>query len=134
MSVLDTPRKNHSRTRKFIKNHHVGTFKKYVRSRFPSLDHLLPPFRPCSLSSTPAPKGTFVLARTHPLSFNLNFYTSEMQRKEINNEYQYLWLNSTCLLRSHSGISIKWTPLVHDKIVHFMEMYALQRVHLKIRS
>ena len=30
--------------------------------------------------------------------------------KKINDEHQYLWLNSTCLLRSHSGISIKWTP------------------------
>ena len=40
--------------------------------------------------------------------------------KKINDEHQYLWLNSTCLLRSHSGISIKWTPLVHDKSVPFM--------------
>ena len=28
---------------------------------------------------------------------------------------------STCLLRNHSGISIKWTPLVHDKSVRFIE-------------
>ena len=54
--------------------------------------------------------------------------------KEINNDYQYLWLNSTCLLRSCSGVPIKWTPLVHDKSVRFMEMSALKRVHLKIRS
>ena len=56
--------------------------------------------------------------------------------KEKNNEYQcqYLWLNLTCLFRSHNGISIKWTPLEHDKSVRFMEMPALQRVHLKIGS
>ena len=41
-------------------------------------------------------------------------------------------LNSTYLLRSHIGVSIKWTPLVHDKR-RFMEMSALQRVHLKVR-
>ena len=28
---------------------------------------------------------------------------------------------STCLLRSHSGISVKWTPLVHGKSVRFIE-------------
>ena len=34
----------------------------------------------------PSPlKGTFVVVRTHPLP--LNFYTSEIYRKEINNEY-----------------------------------------------
>ena len=43
-------------------------------------------------------------------------------------------LNSTCLLRSHNGISIKWAPLVHDKNVRFMEMSALYRVRQKIRS
>ena len=42
--------------------------------------------------------------------------------KKNNNEYWYLWLNSICILRSPSGISIKWTPLVHDKSVHFIEM------------
>ena len=30
-------------------------------------------------------------------------------------------MNSTCLLRSDGGISIKWTPLVHDKSVRFIE-------------
>ena len=85
-----------------------------------------------TLPSPFQPQGTFVLARTHPLS--LYFYTCEVQRKEINNEYQYLRLNSACLLRSHIGISINWTPLVHGKSVHYMEMSALQRVHLKIRT
>ena len=33
----------------------------------------------------------------------------------------YLWLSSTCLLKIHSGISIKWTPLVHDKSFRFIE-------------
>ena len=37
-----------------------------------------------------------------PLFPSISIYTCEIQRKEINNEYQYLWLNSTCLLRSHS--------------------------------
>ena len=37
------------------------------------------------------------------------------------------------LLRSHSGISIKWTPLVLDKSVRFMEISTLLRVHLKIK-
>ena len=39
-----------------------------------------------------------------------------------------------CLLRSHSGITITWTPLVLDKSVHFMETSTLLRVHLKIKS
>ena len=30
-------------------------------------------------------------------------------------------LNSTCLSRSHNGNSIKWTPLVHDKNVRFIQ-------------
>ena len=30
-------------------------------------------------------------------------------------------LSPLCLLRSHSGISIKWTPFVHDKSVRFIE-------------
>ena len=90
-----------------------GTFKKYVPTRFPSFDPHSPLVCPCSFLST----------RTPPL--HLIFYTCEIQRKEIN-EYQYLWLNSKCLLRSHCGISIKWTPLVHDKCllygdVHFIE-------------
>ena len=34
-------------------------------------------------------------------------------------------LNSTYLLRIHIGVSIKWTPLVHDKSVRFMEVSAL---------
>ena len=93
----------------------------------PPLNALVP-FR----APPPFPQGTFVLGRTHPLP--LNFYTFEIQRKEINNEYQYRWLNSTCLLRSHSRISIKQKPLVHYKSAHFMEMSALQRFLLKIRS
>ena len=87
ISVLDTQRKNDSLTMKFTKNHHMGTFKKYVRSRFPSFDHLPPLFALARFRASPPPKGTFVSTRTHPLPFNLNFYTSEIQRKEINNEY-----------------------------------------------
>ena len=118
----------------FSKMSLLGTFKKYVRSRFPSFDappplFVLVCFRAPPPTITPT-QGTFVLARTRPLP--LNFYTCETQRQEIN-EYQYLWLNSTCLLRSQSGISIKWTRLVHGKSVHFMEMSFLQRVHLIIR-
>ena len=61
--------------------------------------------------TTYSPQGSFVLDRTPPLA--LNFYTSGILRQEIS-EYYYLWLNSTCLLKSYNGISIKWTPLVHD--------------------
>ena len=115
----------------------MGTFKNYVGSRFPSFDS---PPSPCSSlfifdpppPPTPTPQGTFALARTHPLP--LNFYACEIQSKEINYEYQYLWLSSTCLLRRRSRISIKWTLLVHDKSVRFTEMSTLQRVHLKMRS
>ena len=105
----------------------LGTFKKYVRSRFPSFAPL-PPCSPLFIlehnppsppPTCPPPKGTFVLGRTHSLL--LNFSTCEILRKEINNEYQYLWLNSTCLLKSHSRISINCTPLMHDKSIHFME-------------
>ena len=55
-----------------------------------------PLFRLCSLSSTTTPllpQGMFVLATTHPLT--PNFYDCEIQRQEINNECQYIWLNST---------------------------------------
>ena len=49
----------------------------------------LPFVRPCSFSSTPPPfrlpQGMFPLARTHYLP--LNFYTCEIWRKEITNEY-----------------------------------------------
>ena len=95
-----------------------GTFKKYVRSRSPRFDPRSPLVCPCSFSSTLSPQGTFVLAGTHLLP--LNFYTCEIQRKEIN-DYQYVWLNSTCLFRGHSGISINWKPLVHGKSVRFIE-------------
>ena len=59
----------------------------------------------------------------------LNFYTFEIQRKEINDTYQYFWLNSTCLLRrSHSGIYIKQTPLVHDKSACALWLVKVNRV------
>ena len=81
------------------------TFKKYVCSRFLCFDPTSRLVCPCSFFSTPSPtQGTFVLARTHPLP--LNFYTCEIDRKLINNEYEYLCLSLMCLLRSHSGISI----------------------------
>ena len=95
----------------------MGPFKNYVHSRFLSFDPPLLLYSPLLVfehSPPPSPpKSMFVLARTHPRL--LNFYTCELYRKEINNEYSYLWLNSTRLLRSHSGISIKWAPLVQDK-------------------
>ena len=51
-----------------------GTFKKYVRSRFPSFDLPSPLVCPCCpfVFEHPLPQGTFVLARTHSLP--LNFY------------------------------------------------------------
>ena len=68
----------------------MGPFKKYVHSRFLSFDPPPPP--PCSpllvFEHSPAPQSMFVLARTHPVP--LNFYTCELYRKEINNEYSYL--------------------------------------------
>ena len=114
---------------KFQNYIYKGTFKNYVRSRFPSPLFVLVRFR------TPSTHPRYVRfgqnsPSAHPLrpppSSPLNFYTYEIQRKEISNEYQYLQLNSTCLLRSHSGISIKWTP--------FVQISALQTAHLKIRS
>ena len=69
------------------------------------------------------PQGTFILAGTHPLA--LNFYTFEIWRKEIDRERYCFRLNSTCLLRSHSGICVKWIPLLHDKSICFTEMSAL---------
>ena len=107
-----------------------GNSKKYGRSGFLSFD--LPSTPLFSLVRFRAPPSNRKVRSSHPLS--LNFYTCEVQRKEINNEYEYLWLNSACLLRSHSGIFINWTPLVHGKSVRYMEKSALQRVHLKIRS
>ena len=83
----------------------------------------------CFRAPPPPPSRYVSFGQTFLLP--LNFYTCEIQRKEINNGYQYRWLNSTCLLRSHSGICIKWKPLVHDKSVCFMEISYLQRVHLK---
>ena len=69
----------------------LGTFNKFVSSRFPSFD---------------APPSPIVW----PCSF-LSLFV--------------FWLNSTCLLRHHSGISMKLIPLVHDESVHFMEMSVL---------
>ena len=50
-----------------------GTFKKYIRSRFPSFDSPVPPplVRPCLFSSTPPTEGTFILARTLSPSISL---------------------------------------------------------------
>ena len=56
ISVLDTQRKNDSLTMKFIKNYHMGTFKKYVRSRFLSFDHLHPLFALARFRAPPPPK------------------------------------------------------------------------------
>ena len=78
----------------------------------------------------PFPKGTFVLATTHPLP--LNFFTCEIQRKNINSESQYLWLNLTCLLRSHNEISGKQTPLIHDKSVCFIEILSQNQKSSKV--
>ena len=111
-----------------------GPIRGHLKSTFSQDSGLLtshsPLVCPCSFSS---PHGTFVLTRTHflpspSISILVKF------RVKLNNEYQYLWLNSTWFLRTHSGISIKRTPLVQDKSVRFMEMPALQRVQLKIRS
>ena len=82
------------------------SFLQPLRSRFPSFDPPSPPlFGLVRFRAPPSPK-----VHSFWLKLTLNFYTCEIQRQEINNEHQYLWLNSACLLRSHSGIFIKWTP------------------------
>ena len=54
-------------------NYTKGTFKKYVRFRFPSFDHPIFPLLfalvrfQAPRSPSLSPQGTFVLARTHPL-------------------------------------------------------------------
>ena len=57
-----------------------GNSKKYIRSRFPSFDSPSTPLFSLVRFRAPLPplqpQGTFVLARTHPLS--LNFYTCEV--------------------------------------------------------
>ena len=57
------------------------TFKKYVCLRFPSFDPPTPFFALIRSQGPRLPQGTLGLARTHPLA--LNFYTCEIQRKEV---------------------------------------------------
>ena len=101
-----------------FRGHSKNTFAQDPRVLTP----LLPPCSPLFLfEHSPLPPA--VLAGTHPLPLNF-FYLWYLDKRNYN-EYYYLL--------SHSEISVKWTPLVHDKSVRFMEMSAF-RVHLKIRS
>ena len=80
---------------------------------------------PCSFSTpppSPAKVRSFWLELTLSPSIHI---LVKFREKEINNESSYLSLNSTCLLRSHSGISINWAPVAHGESVRFMEMSAL---------
>ena len=77
--------------------------------------------RPCFFLSTPLSPRCFGWNSPSRPQFLYLWYLD----KRNYNEYYYLL--------SHSEISVKWTPLVHDKSVGFMEMSAF-RVHLKIRS
>ena len=86
---------------------------------------LTPPSAPLfalvSFWALPSPPRCFGWNSPSPPQFLYLWYLD----KRNYNEYYYLL--------SHSEISVKWTPLVHDKSVRFMEMSAF-RVHLKIRS
>ena len=64
-----------------------------------------------------------------PLSPSISMLGKFREKKLIMSTSIFGWTQR--LLRSHSGISIKRTPLVHDSVLA-MEMSALQRVHLKI--
>ena len=81
-------------------HHALGTFKKYVRSRFQSFVAPSPLVRLCLFLSTSPPSKvrSFWLELTLSLSV---FVLAKFRDKK---------LNSTCLLRSHSRIFIKWTP------------------------
>ena len=61
---------------------HKGTFKKYVRSRFPSFDPLFPPFFTLLVSITPSHQGAFVLARI-PLSPSISILEKFRENKLI---------------------------------------------------
>ena len=69
----------------------------------------LPPLAcPCSFSSSYV---CFDQNSPSPPQF-LYLWNLEKGNKELNNECWYLWFNSTCLLRSRSGISIKVNTIV----------------------
>ena len=100
-----------------------GTFKKYICSRFLSFDPPLPPCLPFFIFKPACPNlHSFWLELTLCPSI---YILVKLRERDINNESSYLWLNSLCLLRSHSGISINWAPFVHGKSVCFIEMSAL---------
>ena len=111
----------------------LETFKKCFRSGFPSFDSP-PPVPPCSplfvfKHHLPSPKvRSFWLE--FPLSPSISMLGKFREKKLIMSTSIFGWTQR--LLRSHSGISIKRTPLVHDSVLA-MEMSALQRVHLKIK-
>ena len=105
-----------------IREHSKSTFAQDSRFWPPPPPAALPP---CSFSNTPPPSSK---VRSFWLELTLSpsiYILVKFREKEINNESSYLWLNSTCLLRSHSGISINWAPFAHGKSVRFMEMSAL---------
>ena len=95
----------------------LETFKKYFRSGFPSFDPPPPPSplaHPCSFLSTPSPLPKVrSFGLEFPLSPSISILGKFREKKLIMSTSIFGWTQR--LLRSHSGISIKRTPLVHDK-------------------
>ena len=77
---------------KFTKNHHMGTFKKYVRSRFPSFDHL-PPFSPLLVFEHPRPPKvrSFRLELTLSLSIWISILLKYREKKLIMSTSIFGW-------------------------------------------
>ena len=119
-SLLHVPRKNEIQ----IWGHSKSTFAQDSRVLTPPLP-LLPYLHLFVFKHLHPPNGTF------DFTFVQNSPSPRQFLYLRNLEKKYLWLNSTCLLRSHSGFSIKWTLLVHNKSVCFIEMSTLSKVHLK---
>ena len=99
---------------------HKGAFKKYVRSRFASFNPPPPCLSLLVFEHPPPPQKkkvrSFWLELT-TLSPSIFVLVRFREKKLIMSTSIF---DLTFLLRSHSGISIKWAPLVHDKSVRFM--------------
>ena len=105
-----------------IREHSKSTFAQDSRVLTPAL----PPCLSLFVFDTPPPSPPKVRSFWLELTLSPSIHILvKFREKEINNESSYLSLNSTCLLRSHSGISINWAPVAHGESVRFMEMSAL---------
>ena len=83
------------------------------------MGHLKSTFAQDSRVLTPLLSSLPLLVFEHPPSPKVSLFWLELTL------FPSICLNSTYLLRIHIGVSIKWSPLVHDKKVRFMEMPAL---------